>query len=211
MLSDLTKFTLTSWLFFLLQLAALIALLVLAVKAYAPIRAFVKRRSFCRRLRKVCREQGYTLTCHALYRSLLFKSTTPELLITTPDVTYAIKFFACLRSKDSYTLTDLNSFYTTNNNKPIFLNMHFPTTGSGMMKGAPKLHAISQSKDSYIKQEKTRPAVTFPEGTEKILCIHPMAVEVNAVRTNHPERIFDGDSFCGCRVYSGSGLLALLR
>lgn len=211
MLSNLSKFTLTSWLLFILELAAILAALCLLVKACILLRALIKRIKLLHRIKKLCRERGYALDCRpGYYTSLIAKSSAPELFITTPDKTYAVKFFACLKYKDSYTLTDLNSFYTTNNNKPIFVNLRFPTTGSGILKGKPNLHAITKSEESYIKQEKKRPAVSFPEGTEKLLCIHPMAVEVYAVRTNRPERIFDGDHFRDCTVCSGSGLEKLI-
>jgi hypothetical protein len=72
----------------------------------------------------------------------------------------------------------------------------------------PRFH---RAKERYIKKIHEGGEVHFPDGAVPILCLSPKSVQVNVVRTNRPEQIFDGDRFCGADVYSGGGLCKMLE
>ena len=204
-----------SWLIFTAQIAAAVLIIVLLVKSYKYVRALFKRAALMRSIRAICRKNGCTCIERNVYSSVFGRSNTAELTVVTDKKTYAIKFFACLKYKDTYTLSDLTSFTTTNNARPILLS--FGIGNSGMVFNNKNeqqlaLKRIVKADGTYINAENSGSSVIFPDGenTEKILCINPISVEINVVRTNRPERIFDGEKFMYCTVYSGKALCEML-
>jgi hypothetical protein len=141
-------------------------------------------------------------------------SDTPEILIDTGEQVFAVKLFACLRPGDRYTLTGLSSHYIENGESNlVFISKDYPRQlNSPPVKGEGRLFMprFHRSKDRYIKKTHEGGDVRFPEGSTPILCLSPKSVQVNVVRTNRPEQVFDGDRFCDAVVFSGGRLCRML-
>ena len=208
-------FNLTAYLIVALQLGLAAAFIVCIVKFYVYPRAMLKRRKLLSRLRAICRNRGWTLHTEGVYRSLIKPSDTPEIRIDTGEQTFAVKLFACLRPRDHYTLTSLTSHYTENGESNlVFIGKGYPRQlTSPHVKGEGRLFLprFHRAKERYIKKIHEGGEAHFPEGAVPILCLSPKSVQVNVVRTNRPEQIFDGDRFCGTVVYSGGGLCRMLE
>ena len=134
------------------------------------------------------------------------------MVIETGEKTYAVRFIACLKRHDTYTFTDVNSYYTATNFNPILWSNNYPVS-LVTVPGRWLLPRFATAKNEYLKEEVTRlPSETVDlAGAEKILCIHPISVKVQVVHTNRGEDIFDGDTFKGHTVYSGNGLCKALQ
>lgn len=171
-----------------------------------------------RRIHRICQNKGYELTTNNVYSSIFAQSSQPELIIKADNKIYEIKFFACLKYNNTYTLSDLSSFITTDNTARIMLSFGIPSVSPGLplrTREEQRLwnRTIVKTGKAYLKNEKKGATVAFSasEDTEKILCINPISVEIQAVHTNRPEKLFDGDKFKGCTVYSGKALCKLLE
>ncbi|MBQ8551596.1 MAG: hypothetical protein IJ428_02145 [Clostridia bacterium] len=210
--------TLQNWLIFLAQIAVAVVIIVIIIKSLKYIRAFVKRASLMRRLRAICKEKGFTLKENGVYTSIIKPSINPELSIEMGAKAYLVKFFACLKYKDIYTLTDLSSYTTESTTANIMISFGRPSLSS-----TTPLHSrdeqrlwnksIVKTDNRHLKQEVIKDTVAFDdcENVERILCINPVSVDMQVVRTNRPEKIFDGDTFRGCTVYSGNGFCDMLK
>jgi len=202
-----------SWLILLSQFLCAIASVVFVTRSYAYIRALVKRILLLHRIKKICKEKGYRFHCtRKAYTECDGTSSVPPLIIETAEKTYAIRFIACLKRKDTYTFTDVNSYFTSNNFNPILLSLKHPISGV-TVPARFLLPRIAKLKNNYVKDEVThlpseRVRLTH---AEQILCIHPISVKVQVVHTNRAETVFDGDTFKGHTVYSGNGLCARLK
>ncbi|MBQ8186334.1 MAG: hypothetical protein IJX93_03005 [Clostridia bacterium] len=189
----------------------------LAYKSLKYIRALYKRGNLMRRLRKVCRENGYRLKVNACpLLSVFFPTKTPEITVDTRWKTYHIKFIAFVNPARTYLLNGEHRIYINTNHSMILLNI------GGVSKlpaGLPRsvLQKIGHKGLVGIEmggnfKELTRPDhhVNFPAASatsENILCIHPTSQEMLRVEGNGMVLIFDGDRIGSSTVYSGSGLL----
>ena len=147
---------------------------------------------------------------------LLHKSSKPEITVIGKEKHLYIKMFACLKRKDIYTLTSINSFFTSNNVNPIFVSYDYPSIGSVLKKESERkmyLPRFYQSRNNYVKEDSLNPEVDVETGDNviNILCINPISAKIEVVRTNRAEEVFDGEKFKGYTVYSGKGLCDFLR
>lgn len=75
----------------------------LLIKASKYLRAVLKRSSFMRRLKKVCREKGVGMrVLSSPYNSVFKPSDTSEILLDKNGELYSVKFFPCINTKDTY-------------------------------------------------------------------------------------------------------------
>ena len=183
--------------------------------SYKYIRAFSKRISLIRRIKRICKDKELHLNYGLkFYTSIFGKASTPELTITGSEKIYKIKMFACLKKKDIYTLTSPNSFFTTNNVNPIFIEYHYPTMAITKNHDSRLyLSPFYKSRDSYIKDIELTPEIEEENGVNivNILCINPIAAKIEVVRTNKAEEVFDGDEFKGYTIFSGNALCNFIK
>ena len=202
-----------SWLILFAQLICIALSMLFVISEYKFVRALVKRVSLIVKIKKICREKDYRLYCTAkAYTEWDGSSNVPAMIIRAGEKTYAVRFTACLKRKDTYTFTDVNSYYTATNFSPVLWSKNYPVS-LVTVPGRWLLPRFATAKNEYLKEEVTRlPSETLDlAGAEKILCIHPISVKVQVVHTNRSEDIFDGDTFKGHTVYSGNGLCEMLK
>ncbi len=168
------------------------------------IRALFKRLSLAIRVKKVCHDFGYSCKIKAsYYTSILFLVDGAEIEIKTDREIIAVKFFPCLIRRHTYTIKSEGGFYTRNNFNPIIVVRR--RIGLSLTLFRPKNDfVIHINDDSGIPTE-------LDKAKKNILCLHPISVNVNVVRTNREEQTFNGDEFMGYTVYSGSGLIDYLK
>lgn len=186
---------------------------VLIAKSWKYIRAFCKRRALVGRLKKLCRQRGYTFEKLASpYKSVFTLTDEPEVLITTPARKYAIKLFACLNHNDTYTLDGI-THYTVQSNKKFMYAGHQGTAKSPNYSGATFRQWLHDPKNELLREvtlEGGKSDAGETEGAKKILCINPISVEVRRVAKSTTEQVFDGDEIDGHTVYSGDALCRAL-
>lgn len=207
------SYSLQSWMILSAQLICIALSLLFVITEYKFVRALAKRISLIQKIKRICLEKGYRLYCTAkAYTEWDGASNVPAMVIETGEKTYAVRFIACLKRHDTYTFTDVNSYYTATNFNPILWSNNYPVS-LVTVPGRWLLPRFATAKNEYLKEEVTRlPAETLDlSGAEKILCIHPISVKVQVVHTNRGEDIFDGDTFKGHTVYSGKGLCEVLK
>ena len=209
-------YTLKVWLTFGLGLCIAILAVLVVWKSYKYIRGFVKRCALLRKIKKICKARGYDLSYDkGALLSVFGASERHEMRIVAGDKEYRIKFVAALKRKDTYTFTDVDSYYTSNNFNPILLSHGHPATYVVMNKNESKklrLPFVYHAKDRYIKTvHEGAPSEDEPQdGAVNILCVNPVPIKLEIVKTNRPEQAFDGDTFKGYSIYSGQGLCKLL-
>lgn len=207
------SYSLQSWLTLFAQLICIGASIAFLFGEYKYIRGVVKRVFLVGKIKRICKENGYDFYCTSkIYTEWNGDSHVPSLVIQTKEKTYAVRFIACLKRNDTYTFTDINSYFTTTNFNPILWSNNYPVSLI-TVPGRWLLPRFATVKNDYVKDEVTRHScgTINLSNAEKILCIHPIAVNVQVVHTNRGENIFDGDVFKGHTVYSGSGLCEMLR
>lgn len=208
--------TLKAWLTLGFYVCITALAIFLVVKSYKYVRGFVKRRSLLKRIKKICKAQGYDLSYTKSALLSVFKpSNRPEIRIAAGGKEYRIRFFAALKSRDTYTLTDIGSYYTTSNLKPSLMSHGHPVSCVPMNKEESRklrLPFIYQAKDNYVKAIHESASTENEPQSEavNILCINPVPVKLEIVKTNRPEPVFDGDMFKGHIIYSGHGLCKFL-
>ncbi len=205
------------WLFFLKDVLIIVVILFLVFKSYKYIRAYVKRLKLLLKVKKLCKMKSFKCTAKKYFFSIISRSTTPEMQIEAYEKTYIIKFFACLKRKQTYVLNNQGGYYTTNNFNPILISYGSPrytVLPHNTAEGELYMSRVLVSKNDYIIKEDQNngvmPSPKTPKSIVPILCIHPVSVDFMVVRNNRPERIFDGESFQGYTVYSGDGLYKFL-
>lgn len=203
---------LQNWLIFIAHIIAAIAIIVIIIKSFKYIRAFFKRSSLMRRLRAICKNKGYILKENNVYRSVIKSNTAPELCIKANDKLYLVKFFTCLKYRDTYTLTDHSSYFTSSNTANIMAVIERSPLGTMPLHGRNEQRLWNKTTvktgEHHIKKEIKNDSVSFKQGEniERILCINPISVDMQVVHTNRPEKVFDGERFKDCIVYSGSAM-----
>ncbi|MBQ7344245.1 MAG: hypothetical protein IJW53_05745 [Clostridia bacterium] len=202
----------------LISVVTAIALFCFTIlKSYKYLRALFKRVSLIRKIKKICQQNNYCFSYDRnYYLSIFGKSSKHEMKIIGKEKTIYIKMFACLKRKDIYTLTSINSFFTSNNVNPIFVSYDYPSIGSVLKKESERkmyLPRFYQSRNNYVKEDSINPEVDAEIGADviNILCINPISAKIEVVRTNRAEEVFDGDEFKGYIVYSGNGLCDFLK
>lgn len=194
---------------------------MLAYKSLKYIRGFFKHGNLMRRLRRVCRDNGYRLTVNANTRlSVFFPTKTPEIIVETPGKTYHVKLIAFVNPARTYILNGENRIFIDDHVTIQLLRYR------GRLKNptglAPKILNHIAGNRNFVGidnggtiRELTRPDhhVNFPHASDisaNILCIHPTSHEMLRVEGSRMVTIFDGDILGSCTVYSGSALLKLL-
>lgn len=200
---------------------SIIAAGFLGYKSLWYVRAFWKRFTTVLRIQKICREKGYTIEkISSVYPSVFRQTDIPEMLIRTPEESYIVKFFTCVKKTKTYILSDLTNFSVQSNAKPVLVDQRYPADGRNSFKSNSSnfkwiMMPQNAKNDSRLisAPKKSAPEILFPndENVTRIFCINPISVEMQKVITNKLESIFDGDYFCGCRIYSGSGLCDILK
>lgn len=202
-----------SWVKFIASLGGIALALWLFVKAWKYIRAILKRFSFMHRLKKTCREEGVKMQVLSSPYSSVFKpSDTSELLLDKDGELYSVKFFPCINAKDTYQFDEEGSYYTISNFKPIFLNMRFYSTGAHSPASTRVLLPKTLQYNSKLFKNSAKANFTEADihGAKPLLCLNPIAVQMQKVKGSNVVTIFDGDELCGYTVYSAGGLLKFI-
>lgn len=208
--------TLKAWLDFGFYVCIALLIMFVMLKSYKYIRGFIKRSLLLKRLKKICKIRSYNLSyTKSFLLSILVPSKQSEMRIVAQGKEYHIKFIAALKRKDTYTLTDIGSYYTSNNFNPILLSHGYPPSHLVMNKAESKklrLPIIYHAKNNYVKAiHETVSIENEPQvDSVNILCINPVPIKLEIVKTNRPESAFDGDMFKGYIIYSGQGLCKFL-
>lgn len=168
-----------------------------------------------RRVKRICKEKGYACTTERYFLSILRPKAACEMQIKAGHKTYAVKFFACLKRRETYVLNSEGHYYTTNNFNPILIaygSAHYSVLPKSDDEGKLYLPRVLISDNQYIAQEETNSHIGTADTKESIplLCLHPISINVMVVRNNRPKQIFDGEEFQGFTVYSGNGLCKFL-
>lgn len=208
--------TVESWLTLAAVIIAAVIVVLLVVKSYKYIRAFFKRLGLMHSLKKMCRRRKYKMErLSSCYGSIFRHTDGDDLLITTPTEKYAVKFFTCLRYKDTYTFSDIKHYTTASNAGMTLVNMN-PFI-SGIAKPDPSLkipHFYKAASGSVEEVEVTggeESGALHPHRDAKsVLCVNPIPIELRRVKGNTTVQVFDGDELDGYTVYSGSALLSHL-
>ena len=199
----------------IVTVALIAAACVLIYKSFKYIRAFVKRSMLVAKLKKLCRENGYTMEkLSSYYKSVFTMTDGPEVLITTPDKKYCVKFFTCLRYKDTYTLADAEHYTTKSNVNMTLVDTKYPSSGlvnvgELWMPRIARFGAGVVNEVEVIDDGKDAKADEHPDAV-KVLCMNPIPVEIRKVVKSTTEQVFDGDEVDGYTVYSGDGLCRAL-
>ncbi len=203
-----------SWALLFLQIAGIILAALLLLRLYDVLRALAKRVSLLVRLKKVCREQNIAMTViSSPYRSVLKPSQSSEILFVKEDVLYSLKFFPCLRFRDTYLFDQDGRYHLISTFNPIYLNLRYYTWGVDLYRNAHVLLPMTlQYKDDIVKKtKKTNFADKDVSGAVPLLCMHPVPCEIQKVEGTNRKIVCDGDTVCGYTVYSAAGLLKMLR
>lgn len=210
-------YILEQWINLFSVITAIALSCIVVFKSYKYVRALFKRGTLIRKLKKICKQKNLSLIYDSKYYLSVFgKSSKNEITIISGEKQINVKMFACLKRKDIYTLTSINSFFTTNNLNPIFVSYTYPSSGLVLRKENERklyLQRFYKSNNKFIKEETINPEVDTKTGNNliNILCINPISAKIEVVRTNRAEQVFDGDTFKGYTVYSGNGLCSFLK
>ena len=208
-----TKTVIQSWLTLILTIAGIVLALFIVLRLAVYGRAFLKRFSLMRRLKKVCRTQGISCTVlSSPYRSLFRRTGTPELILQKDKKTFALQLFPCVFFKDTYLFDRDGKYHTISNFNPIYLNLRYYTIGINPDTMSDVLLPMTlQYRNETIRQtRRTRFAVPDLGDAAPLLCFNPIPCEIRKVTSNGREMVCDGDTICGYTVYSGTGLLKML-
>lgn len=194
---------------------------MLVYKSLKYIRAVRKRMNLMKRLKKVCRERGLTLTVEKSPILSVFKPTSePELTIRTPDRTYSVKLTAFVNPARTYLLNGPDRVfvddgftiqllrYRGRNKNPTGLSMRILDRIAGR-KYLVGIHSGGGMRE--LTRHDHHVNFTSDNPAENILCIHPTSHEMLKVEGSRTVPLFDGDVLDNCTVYSGSALLNLLE
>ncbi len=191
---------------------------MLVYRSLKYIRAVWKRMNLMKRLKKVCREQGLTLTVEKSPILSVFKPTSePELTIRTPDRTYSVKLTAFVNPARTYLLNGPDRIFVDDNFRMNVLSLRnkMHPGQSALIRKTLILRAIYHVDSGGALRELTNPDhhVNFKSDntSDNILCIHPTSQEMLKVEGSRTVPLFDGDVLDNCTVYSGSALLNLLE
>ena len=204
-----------NWSKVIVTLAVIAAAAVIAYKSLKYIRAFVKRACLVVKLRNTCRKNGYEFEkLSSCYKSVWRPTNGAEILITTPEKKYEIKFFTCLRYRDTYTFDGIEHYTTKSNAKMLLLDSKYPSGGIAnvgelWMPRTPRLESGIIEEVEVLDHSGSAMTEEYPDA-EKILCINPVSVELRRVVENRTEQVFDGDVLDGCTVYGGDKLCHII-
>ena len=203
-----------SWAKVIAVIAAIAGGGVMLAKSVKYFRALWKRFCLLTRLKRICRRRKYGWKrLSSCYKSIFKVTDSPELLITIRDKKYAVKFFTCLRYRDTYTLENIDHYTTHSNTKMILLDSHYPSAGFKVdsLMWMPRTARLESGivKEVEVLEDGGAATEEYPDA-EKILCVNPISVEMRRVVKNRTEQVFDGDKIDGYTVYSGKALCKLL-
>lgn len=202
-----------SWVKFIAVIVGIALTVFLIIKARKYLRAVLKRSSFMRRLKKVCREEGVNMQVLSSPYSSVFKpSNTSEILLDKNGEKYSVKFFPCINAKDTYQFDEDGNYHTISNFKPILLNTRFYSTGAHNQTLSTILlpKTLQYSDNIFKNSNKSNFTETDIRNAKPLLCLNPISVQMQKVKGNGIATIFDGDELCGYTAYSAGGLLNLI-
>ncbi len=203
------------WVNFIETVALIAIVIAVVLLSYKYVRAAVKRFILMRSIKKTCCGKRYKLEkLSSSYISVFRPTEKIQLLITTPETRYGVRFFTCLRYKDTYTFADARHYTTQSNAGTMLVNTNPLTTGmanksSGIL--MPQTHKAGKGGMSEFEIVGKEAKNASCADTEMILCVNPIPIELRRVKGNTTVELFDGDELDGYTVYSGKGLLKLLN
>lgn len=161
--------------------AAVAALLILTPFLLLYFRAVFKRRKMLKRLKRICKEKQYTITCKRVYRSILFPNREPEIRFRTEKATFACKLIV--------------SF-----SKNAQLHLSFAGESDGETK-----FVIGRSTLVYRAAR-----ISFEPGEKRVLILVPAPTFVYGKDGNLSRQLYPADMIGGCTIYGSTDFLNAL-
>ena len=171
---------------------------VLVINLYPYLRTGVKRVLMVGKLKKFCRENGYTLVPVGrlwMFAHRLGKNC--DFYIETPNTVYAVKLFG-LRKRNQYLVfTREGSFYVRN-----FIHVFTPYAATARFYRDSKPRKLPDYNfrvgfrdEWYLKSIRT------------VLLLNPTCVEIHINRVSKESTVGNGEAIAGMTLYTLSGLL----
>lgn len=163
----------------------IIAVLILFVWLCGFLRAFRIRRSFLKRLCRLCADMGATLSrIKRPYRSLLHAGTGESFTVTVGEKTYHCKLFCAKNRKNP---------------------LYFSETGIVQC-----LHSFRFRRVEYFRYT-TQFDFSFEAPAPKILIVNPVTKELYAGHIDYARLIDTGESVGDYKIYTATGFLGALE
>ena len=210
------------WYVLLLQLGVLTLCGIGVYYLVLFFRAVGIRRAAIRKLLAYAKQNGHTLRIAHPYRSLVRRTTRPELIYEAEDKRYIISLFATIRKKKTLHLTD-NGLYSYSAKIGYGLLIggipYYRTAMPGLFR--PKNIAPMPNAHSHV--------VDLPEGVHlmpdvryeehyspdkqniNVLMLNPIPFDVDYLRDGHIEKVRDDALLGDVRLWSASGFLSYIE
>lgn len=165
----------------------LVVMIILRILRY--IKAFFKRKSFVKNLKKICKEREYKIEIRQNpYKSIFISSSEPAILVYTKEKVYAVYFFTALRRDSALKFYDENyaEFW------------HY------IMKQMPPLRRGKYYSLSDITIENNDLPV------EKILLVNPAPFQIYKGSSKGSEVVDNNEKMFGYTLYAGTGFCNMI-
>lgn len=209
------------WYVLLLQLGVLTLCGIGVYYLVLFFRAVGIRRAAIRKLLAYAKQNGHTLRIAHPYRSLVRRTTRPELIYEAEDKRYIISLFATIRKKKTLHLTDNGLYsYSAKIGYGLLIGgiQYYRTAMPGLFR--PKNIAPMPNAHSHV--------VDLPEGVHlmpdvryeehyspdkqnvHVLMLNPIPFDVDYLRDGHIEKVRDDALLGDVRLWSASGFLSYI-
>ncbi len=162
----------------------IIAVLVAVVIAFPYVRAFFKRKSFIKRLRKTCKQNGYVINEGNMLLSIFNYGGGEHFTVTTTEGTYACKFIT-----------------GTKRSVPII----FDGKGTAVF-----MHRITFMKVTFSQKMVMR-NIAFESQHPKVLIVNPAPIAVLKFIDGVMTELDNADEVGGYKIFAGTGFVNTLE
>ena len=183
-----------------MQLLITFSVTVAAVFVLIFLNLLLKRLLLIGKIKAVCKKSAIKVDVIHPLRSIFLRDDQPDLLVTTGDAIYRVFILTTMFRRARYHFEDSDELTVY---RKHLLNM----------KAGSKIHYTVSFKIYETKGRKYknfRP-VKSEVNYRDILLIHPVPLEISALKNNGIVRILDGDIMGNFEVYSGKGFRDKLR
>ena len=176
----------------------LLLIIIAAVVIYHILKIPIKRLLLILSLKKICKKQGYQITVNQVFRSIFKRENLPDLVIKTGNGGYRVFILTTRYHRVRYHFP--NEEYFEIMGKGVFfapMAKARPINGSGM---------ASFHYEYYKKEYDNFDLTDDGSGLKTVLLIHPIPLEVSAVKKMETVHLWNGDElYKGIIFYSGGG------
>ena len=222
------SYSVYAWIRICFQFAAMGGVIVLGLIASKWIRAIRKRTSALRRLQKYVKENGGTMIRRRnCYKSLLVRTSTPELIVDMEDRRYILSFWATVNRRRTLHLQD-NGIYRYDKHFGYMLItarclpwsrflMLYPASRDGSQQTPLAYSEIMKIPQSEHLMPNVNYGDCFVPGKVNIpvFLLNPIPMDIEICENGRIHKLVDGDvlpdTLGGARLYSMSSLLSLME